>query len=68
MRRRRPTGTGSRLRALIVVLWRAGLRIRKRSSLVETDLDLRRGSILVRHGKGDQRREVGMDALGKAPG
>jgi len=31
-------------------------------SLTETDLDQRRGSILVRHGKNDRRREVGMDA------
>jgi hypothetical protein len=30
--------------------------------LTETDLDQRRGSILVRHGKNDRRREVGMDA------
>jgi hypothetical protein len=28
----------------------------------ETDLDQRSGSILVRHGKNDRRREVGMDA------
>jgi site-specific recombinase XerD len=46
---------------LIVVLWRAGLRIQEALSLVETDLDRRRGSILVRHGKNDRRREVGMD-------
>jgi hypothetical protein len=30
--------------------------------LIEADLDRRRGSILVRHGKNDRRREVGMDA------
>ena len=53
---------GHRLSALIVVLWRAGLRIHEALSLTETDLDHRRGSILVRHGKGDRRREVGMDA------
>ena len=55
---------GHRLCALIVVLWRAGLRIREALSLAETDLDQRRGSILVRHGKNDRRREVGMDAWG----
>jgi len=27
----------------------------------EGDLDERRGSVIVRHGKGDKRREVGMD-------
>jgi integrase len=29
---------------------------------MESDLDPRRGSILIKHGKGDRRREVGMDA------
>jgi len=53
---------GHRLTALIVVLGRVGLRIHEALSLTETDLDHRRGSILVRHGKGDRRREVGMDA------
>jgi len=51
-----------RLRALIVVLWRAGLRIGEALALAETDLDARRGAVLVRHGKGDKRREVGMDS------
>jgi site-specific recombinase XerD len=55
---------GHRLNAVIVVLWRAGLRIQEALSLIETDLDERRGSILVRHGKNDRRREVGMDAWG----
>jgi site-specific recombinase XerD len=53
---------GQRLNALIVVLWRAGLRINEALSLTESDLDQRRGSILVRHGKNDRRREVGMEA------
>jgi site-specific recombinase XerD len=55
---------GHRVAALIVVLWRAGLRIQEARSLTETDLDRRRGSILVRHGKNDRLREVGMDAWG----
>jgi site-specific recombinase XerD len=55
---------GHRLTALIVVLWRAELRIHEALSLTETDLDQRRGSILVRHGKNDRRRDVGMDAWG----
>jgi integrase len=42
---------GARLNGLIVVLWRAGLRIHEALSLLESDLDPRRGSILVRHGK-----------------
>jgi integrase len=50
-----------RLRGLIVVLWRAGLRISEALTLSESDLDLHRGAILVRRGKGGKRREVGMD-------
>ena len=52
---------GRRMRALIVVLWRAGLRIHEALALSESDLDHRRGSVLVRRGKGGRRREVGMD-------
>jgi integrase len=52
---------GRRLRGLIVVLWRAGLRIHEALALTEADLDPRRGSVLVRRGKGGRRREVGMD-------
>lgn len=60
----RAAGTGTdaaRLRALVVVLWRAGLRISEALALSESDMDSRRGAILVRHGKGNKRREVGMD-------
>ena len=52
---------GARLRALIVILWRAGLRIGEALDLAETDLDVTRGAVLVRRGKGGRRREVGMD-------
>jgi site-specific recombinase XerD len=55
---------GFRLRALIVVLWRSGLRIQEALALGEHDLDPRRGSLLVRNGKGGRRREIGMDAWG----
>jgi site-specific recombinase XerD len=55
---------GFRLRGLIVVLWRAGLRIHEALALTESDLDRRRGSLLVRRGKGGRRREVGMDEWG----
>ena len=64
MRQAAHTRHGHRLNALIVVLWRAGLRIHEALSLIETDLDQRRGSILVRRGRNDCRREVGMDAWG----
>jgi site-specific recombinase XerD len=52
---------GARLRALIVILWRAGLRISEALGLAETDLDASRGAVLVRKGKDGRRREVGMD-------
>ena len=55
---------GRRLRGLIVVLWRAGLRIHEALALSEADLDRRRGSVLVRRGKGGRRRQVGMDDWG----
>jgi integrase len=52
---------GQRLRAMIVLLWRAGLRIGEALDLQESDLDCTRGAILIRRGKGGKRREVGMD-------
>jgi integrase len=52
---------GHRLRALIVLLWRAGPRISEALSLHEGDLDRSRGALLVRCGKGGKRREVGTD-------
>ena len=55
---------GRRLRGLIVLLWRAGLRIHEALALPEGDLDQRRGSLLIRHGKGRRRREVGLDTWG----
>ncbi len=50
-----------RLRGVIIVPWRAGLRISEALALNESDLDLHRGAILVRRGKGGKRREVGID-------
>jgi hypothetical protein len=55
---------GIRLRGLIVVLWRAGLRISEALALAEGDLEPGRGAMLVRRGKGGRRREVGMDDWG----
>src|ERR1700750_1062655 len=52
---------GCCLRGMIVVLWRADLRIHEALALNESDLDHRRGALLVRRGKGGRRREVGMD-------
>jgi len=55
---------GDRTRGLIVVLWRAGLRISEALDLRESDLEPARGALLVREGKGGRRREVGMDDWG----
>jgi len=55
---------GLRVRALIAVLWRGGLLVSEALALRETDVDERRGSLLIRHGKGDKRREAGMDQWG----
>jgi hypothetical protein len=41
---------GQRLSGLIVVPWRAGLRISETLALAEADLDPRRGAVLVRRG------------------
>ena len=52
---------GHRLRAPIVLLRRAGLRISEALAMQESDLDRSRGAVLVRRGKGSKRREVGID-------
>jgi site-specific recombinase XerD len=64
MRQAGPGPHGARTRGLIVVFWRAGLRISEALELAERDLDPARGAILVRSGKGGKRREVGMDDWG----
>jgi integrase/recombinase XerD len=54
-----------RLRALIAVLWRTGLRISEALALdADQDLNPVDQTVLVRHGKGDKRRVVGMDPWG----
>lgn len=50
-----------RRRALIVVLWRSGLRISEALALEERDLDRRACAITVRCGKGGKRRISAMD-------
>jgi integrase len=60
----RQAGSGAhadRVRGLIAVLWRAGLRISEALALTESDLDPKNGSVLIRAGKGGKRRMVGMD-------
>lgn len=52
---------GMRNRALIVVLWRAGLRSAEALDLELRDVDRQAGTLTVRHGKGNQRRVIGLD-------
>jgi hypothetical protein len=47
---------GPRLRGLIVVLWRAGLRIQEALAPAEVDLDDRRGALHARSPVVDRRR------------
>jgi site-specific recombinase XerD len=54
--------TGVRNRALIAVLYRAGLRISEALAILPKDLDAQAGTIRVLHGKGDHDRVVGLDA------
>lgn len=56
--------SAARLRALIVVLWRSGLRISEALALEERDLNRPAYSITVRQGKGGKRRVSAMDAWG----
>jgi len=55
--------TSIRNRALIVVLWRAGLRISEALALLPADLDRKRERIQVREGKGGKARVVAMGSL-----
>ncbi len=53
---------GLRNQALIVVLWRSGLRIAEALvALRPKDINLEAGTITVLHGKGDRARTVGID-------
>ena len=62
----RVSRTGLRNRALIVVLWRGGLRISEALDLELRDIDLARCTLNVRHGKGNKNRMVAIDASAAA--
>jgi site-specific recombinase XerD len=53
-----------RLRAAMSLMDRTGVRVSELLALVESDLNREDRTIVVRHGKGDKRRVVGMDAWG----
>jgi integrase len=54
--------TGDRNRALIVIGWRAGLRISEALDLQTSNLDVQQQTVRILHGKGDKARTVGLDA------
>jgi site-specific recombinase XerD len=56
--RRAPTGI--RDRALITVMYRAGLRVNEALSLLVSDVDTQAGRIRIRHGRNDKARTVGI--------
>jgi site-specific recombinase XerD len=53
--------SGTRNRALVVVLWRGGLRIQEALSLYPKDVNLQAGTVTVLHGKRDRSRTIGLD-------
>lgn len=53
--------SGLRNRALIVVMYRGGLRLSEALALKPKDIDPGKGTVTVLHGKGDTRRTVGLD-------
>lgn len=53
--------SGLRNRALIVVLWRTGLRCSEALALRGSDIDPAAGTVRVLHGKGRKARTVGCD-------
>ena len=57
--RRGPSGL--RNRALIVVLWRGGLRSGEALALELRDVDRAAGTLTIRHGKNNKRRVIGLD-------
>lgn len=60
------SASGLRARALIVVMWRSGARIKEVLDLYPRDVDLERGIVNLRFGKGAKQRMVGIDPAGVA--
>ncbi len=52
---------GIRARAIIVLLYRTGMRISEALEVRAKDVDLEAGSVAVLHGKGGRQRTVGID-------
>jgi integrase len=57
---------GRRNRALIIIMYRSGIRVSEALALRPKDVDLERGRVSVLHGKGDRWRVIGLDAGARA--
>lgn len=55
-------GAGARNYALVVLMWRSGLRVSEALALYPKDIDPVRGTVTVLRGRGNKRRQVGIDA------
>lgn len=58
----KPKALRLRNQSIIILLWRGALRVSELTNLSPRDVDLSRGTITVRRGKGDKRRVIGLDA------
>jgi site-specific recombinase XerD len=53
--------TGIRNRALLVMMYRGGLRVSEALALRPKDIDADQGTVAILHGKGDRQRTIGLD-------
>lgn len=60
------SSTGLRNRALLVTLWRGGLRISEALDLRPQDVNWQTGEVRILHGKGDKARTTGLGQMGLA--
>lgn len=58
--------SGVRNAALVAAMFGAGLRVGEALALRPSDLDLKHGTVRVRHGKGDRARTVALDPSAQA--
>lgn len=57
----RECSTGIRNRAILITLWRGGLRISEALALCPRDIDLDRGVLSILRGKGNKQRQIPID-------
>ena len=61
-----PGPSGVRNAALIAAMFGSGLRVSEALALKPSDLDLKNGTVTVKHGKGDKARIVAIDPSAQA--